>query len=143
MNLVTLPLATPAQLPPYVASRTLMAFAGFFSSAVLATGEQRIMKATHPSARPRCIQSSENLEASCSLSLVWSCRSALKKSSSQPDMLQLRSMTARDFSLTRFSCLRLSQAIRDSPEMWLGIFLNPDARCKKRSERELLKRLKP
>src|SRR5262249_27249789 len=52
MNLVTLPLATPAQLPPYVASRTLMAFAGFFSSAVtLATGEQRIMKATHPSAR--------------------------------------------------------------------------------------------
>src|SRR5215467_13318838 len=71
MNLVTLPLATPAQLPPYVASRTLMAFAGFFSSAVtLATGEQRIMKATHPSARPRCIQSSENLEASCSLSGV-------------------------------------------------------------------------
>src|SRR5215831_18666119 len=71
MNLVTLPLATPAQLPPYVASRTLMAFAGFFSSAVtLATGEQRIMKATEPSARPRCIQSSENLEAPCSLSLA-------------------------------------------------------------------------
>jgi hypothetical protein len=56
------------------------------------------MKATHPSARPRCIQSSENLEASCSLSLVWSGRSALKKSFSQPVMLQLRSMTARDFS---------------------------------------------
>src|SRR5262245_52546125 len=78
MNLVTLPLATPAQLPPYVASRTLMAFAGFFSSAVtIATGEQRIMTATHASAQPRCIQSSENLEASCSLSLVWSGRSAL------------------------------------------------------------------
>src|SRR5262245_9042554 len=105
-----------------------MAFAGFFSSAVtLATGEQRIMKATHPSARPRCIQSSENLEASCSLSLVWSCRSALKKSSSQPDMLQLRSMTARDFSLARFSCLRLSHAIRDSPDMWIGIMTEPFA----------------
>jgi hypothetical protein len=34
MNLVTLPLATPAQLPPYVASTTRMAFVGFFSSAV-------------------------------------------------------------------------------------------------------------
>src|SRR5262249_40435842 len=69
------------------------------------------------------------------LSMVWSCRSALKKSSSQPDMLQLRSMTARDFSLPRFSWLRLSQAIRDSPEMWLGIFLNlmPDAKNRRES----------
>ena len=31
----------------------------------------------------------------------------------EPDMLQLRSMTVRNFSLTRFSCLRLSQAIRE------------------------------
>src|SRR5262244_2031161 len=109
MNLVTLPLATPAQLPPYVASRTLMAFAGFFSSAVtLATGEQRIMKATHPSARPRCIQSSENLEASCSLSLVWSCRSDRTVTAAEHDRAGL-------YPLTRFSYLRLSQAIRDSP----------------------------
>ena len=34
MNLVTLPLTTPAQLPPYVASKTLTALRGFFSSAV-------------------------------------------------------------------------------------------------------------
>src|SRR5262245_21616786 len=51
MNLVTLPLATPVQLPPYVASKTLMAIAGFFSSAVtLHTAEKRIMKATDPRA---------------------------------------------------------------------------------------------
>jgi len=56
MNLVTLPLATPSQLPPYVASKTRMAFAGFFSPAVtLPTGEQRIMRATNPSAQPLCI----------------------------------------------------------------------------------------
>src|SRR4029079_5942160 len=49
MNLVTLPLATPAQLPPYVASTIRMAFVGFFSSAVtLPTEEQRIIKATPP-----------------------------------------------------------------------------------------------
>src|SRR4051794_39314492 len=51
MNLVTLPLATPAQLPPYVASTIRMAFVGFFSSAVtLPTEEQRIIKATPPNA---------------------------------------------------------------------------------------------
>jgi len=36
-----------------------------------------------------------------------------EKSFFQPVMLQLPSMTARDFSLTRVSCLRLSQAIRE------------------------------
>src|SRR5262245_4749133 len=56
MNLVTLPLATPSQLPPYVASKILMAFAGFLSAApALPTGEQRIMGATNPSAQPLCI----------------------------------------------------------------------------------------
>src|SRR5215813_7775485 len=56
MNLVTLPLATPSQLPPYVASKIRMAFAGFLSAAAaLPTGEQRIMEATNPSAQPLCI----------------------------------------------------------------------------------------
>src|SRR5262249_1064518 len=69
-------LGNPCTVAAVCGFQDLMAFAGFFSSAVtLATGEQRIMNATLPSARPRCLQSSENLEASCSLSLVWSCRS--------------------------------------------------------------------
>src|SRR4029077_20765462 len=60
MNLVTLPLATPAQLPPYVASTIRMAFVGFFSSAVtLPTEEQRIIKATPPNANRWCIRSSK------------------------------------------------------------------------------------
>jgi len=55
-NLVTLPLATPIQLPPYVASTTRMAFVGFVSSAVAPpTEEQTIIKAT-PSAQPCCIR---------------------------------------------------------------------------------------
>src|SRR5262245_50418129 len=62
MNLVTLPLATPAQLPPYVASRTFMAFVEFFSSAVLlVTGVLWIMNATQLSARSRSIRPSEHL----------------------------------------------------------------------------------
>src|SRR5262245_47534266 len=100
MNLVTLPLATPAQLPPYVASRTLMAFAGLFSSAVtLATGEQRIMKATHPS---------DTIFRKFGSVMLFELGVVMQIG---PYMLQLRSMTARDFSLTRFSayaCRKLS-----------------------------------
>jgi hypothetical protein len=52
------------------------------------------------------------------------CDPLAKRPSLPAIMLPQWSMTARDLSPTRFSCPRLSQAIRDSPEMWLGIFLN-------------------
>jgi hypothetical protein len=49
-----------------VASKTLMELGCFFSAAAtLATGEQRIMKAAHPSAQPRCIHSSEDFVVAC------------------------------------------------------------------------------
>src|SRR5262245_60321247 len=51
MNLVALRLATPAQLPPYVASKTLMPLPGFSCfAATLPTDAQRIVKATTLSA---------------------------------------------------------------------------------------------